>query len=83
MLGEKHTLFNDFPHHRETINQLKSNDASFAHLCDRYDQVDREVYDIEMGEIASSEAHLEECKVRRVQLKDALYQRILQADGTN
>ncbi len=74
---DNHSLTADFPELRERIHDLKLNDRHFSRLNDEYDQVDKEVHRIEQ-EFNTSDNYLEELKMRRVRLKDELYQ-MLQA----
>jgi len=77
MFGEKHDLLHEFPEHRERIRELKMGDARFARLFNQYHEVEHEVHRIEAGSGAVSDDYLEQCKKRRLNLKDELYQMIL------
>lgn len=82
MTIEKHDLIHEFPEHREIIHTLKMNDRHFAKLFDEYHEVDHEVHRIEQGVENTSDAYLEECKKKRLHLKDQLYAIILNAVET-
>lgn len=71
---EKHPLQNEFPQHQSRIRQLHANDNNFARLSDKYHQLDSEIFAIEQQNLISDEDHLEQLKLRRLQLKDQLYQ---------
>lgn len=73
---EHHSLVKEFPEHKETIHDLKMNNAHFARLFDEYDELDKAVYRGEDGENPTSDDHLEEMKRRRAALKDDLYNMI-------
>ncbi|WP_371193990.1 YdcH family protein [Glaciecola sp. SC05] len=70
---EKHSLLKEFPDHHHTIRHLKMHDAHFAKLFDQYHEIDHEVFSIERGDKATSDNYLEEQKVKRVHLKDTLF----------
>lgn len=72
MLNEKHDLVHELPEHRETIHNLKMNDAHFARLFDEYHEVDHEVHRIETNVETTSDEYLEEKKKNRLHLKDEL-----------
>lgn len=80
MLNEKHDLVHEFPEHRETIRNLKTDNLHFAKLFDDYHEIDHEVLRIETGVENSSDDYLEEQKKKRLYLKDELYQLIRKAD---
>lgn len=70
---EKHSLLKEFPDHHHTIRHLKMHDMHFAKLFDEYHEIDHEVYRIESGDGTTSDEYLEQQKLRRVQLKDTLF----------
>ena len=47
MAIQKHDLIHELPEHKDTIHDLKVNDAHFARLFDEYHQVDKEMHRIE------------------------------------
>lgn len=69
---EHHSLVQDFPEYRAQIHTLKSSDAYFAKLFDRYDEIEHEVYRIESEEEAASDERLETLKKKRLELKDEM-----------
>lgn len=71
-----HSLYADFPHHRERIHDLKQNDSEFARLASEYHQVDHTVRGLEARDIPTSDQHFEQMKVQRLRLKDELYRRL-------
>ena len=73
MLGENHELAEDFPEHREHITQLLASDDQFAALFGEYQQINNEVVRTEQGFEAHADAYLEGLKMKRVELKDQLY----------
>ncbi|GGD65645.1 YdcH family protein [Lacimicrobium alkaliphilum] len=70
---EKHPLQNEFPQHQNRIQQLHASDNNFARLSDKYHQLDREIFEIEQHNLINDEDHLEQLKLKRLQLKDQLY----------
>lgn len=77
MLGEHHSLIQEFPEHREKIHQLKTSNAHFARLFDEYHDVDKHIYRIEEQIETVSDDYAEELKKKRLSLKDQLYQMII------
>jgi uncharacterized protein YdcH (DUF465 family) len=76
MLTEKHDLVHELPEYRDTIHKLKMTDNHFARLFDEYHDIDHEVHRIETGVENTSDEYLEECKKRRLYLKDELFRMI-------
>jgi len=72
MLGEHHGLVKEFPEYKETIHDLKENNAHFSKLFDEYEDVDKEVIRIEEQIETPSDAYTEERKLKRLNLKDKL-----------
>jgi uncharacterized protein YdcH (DUF465 family) len=79
MQGEKHDLVHELPEYSEQIHALKTSDKRFAHLYDKYHEVEHEVRRIEEGDEAGSEEYLEERKRLRLKLKDDLFDMLRQA----
>ena len=79
MLGEHHGLVQEFPEYKEKIHELKMSDPEFAKLFEKYDDIDKEIYRIEMQIENTSDEYVENLKIRRVQLKDQLYAMLQQA----
>jgi uncharacterized protein YdcH (DUF465 family) len=70
---EPHDLRHEFPEYAERIHTLKTTDEAFRKLFDEYHDVDKEVRRMETGVENVTDDVLEERKVVRVKLKDALY----------
>ncbi len=79
MLGEVHSLLNDFPEHTATINRLTEEDAAFAADNKRYTALDKEIRDLELRGAPIEDTEMHKLKHDRAELKDSLYQRILGA----
>ena len=79
MLGEHHNLAREFPEYKDQIHELKVNDPEFAQLFEKYEDIDKEIYRIEMQIENTSDEYLEGLKIKRVKLKDQLYALLQQA----
>ena len=79
MLGEHHGLVKEFPEYENKIHELKTSDSEFAKLFEKYEEIDKEIYRIEMQIENTSDEYVENLKIRRVQLKDQLYAMLQQA----
>ena len=80
MLDEKHDLVHELPEHRDTIHRLKMENAHFARLFEEYHEVDHEVHRIETGTENTSDEYLESRKLKRLHLKDELFNMIKKAE---
>ncbi len=69
----KHDLLHEFPEHREKIHSLKMNDSHFRKFFDEYHQIDHSIHSIESGGTPTTDEHLNELRMKRVTLKDAIY----------
>lgn len=72
-----HSLYDDFPEHRERINQLKLENQEFARMAWEYHKIDHRVRGLEMNDVPASDQTFAEMKLKRLHLKDELY-RMLQ-----
>ena len=79
MLGENHSLLNDFPEHQETIKQLNSDNQAFAKNAQRYHALDAEIRELELNNAPIDDEALHQLKKERAALKDNLYRDILNA----
>jgi uncharacterized protein YdcH (DUF465 family) len=79
MLGEHHSLAREFPEYKDQIHELKVNNPEFAQLFEKYEDIDKEIYRIEMQIETTSDEYLEGLKIKRVKLKDQLYALLQQA----
>lgn len=80
MTLEKHDLHHEFPEFKEEIRYLKMNDAHFARLFEEYHEADHEVHRIEQGAETTSDEYLEQQKLKRLNLKDALFNMLKSAE---
>jgi len=79
MLGEHHGLVQEFPEYKDKIHELKTSNPEFAKLFEKYNDIDKEIYRIEMQIENTSDEYAENLKIRRVQLKDQLYTMLQQS----
>lgn len=76
MLGENHSLQNDFPELKEKIDNLVSQDESFASDAKRYHELDAEIRKLELRNSPIEDEAMHQLKHDRSVLKDSLYQRL-------
>lgn len=80
MLGEDHSLANEFPEHLDTIAKLAQSDAAFANDARRYHALDKEIRQLELNGAPIDDDAMHQLKHERAVLKDALYQRLAGSD---
>jgi uncharacterized protein YdcH (DUF465 family) len=71
-----HELHDEFPQARERIHALKTSDAHFAKLADRYHDVNRAIHRAEIEAEPTSDDILEQMKKQRLALKDEIAARL-------
>lgn len=71
---EKHDLHHEFPQFNEKIHDLKVSNNHFKKLFDEYHEVNSQIYRIETGSEAATDELLTSLRMKRVHLKDDLYQ---------
>jgi uncharacterized protein YdcH (DUF465 family) len=79
MLGENHSLVNEFPGYKDIISRLVKSDKVFAKEAQRYNALDQEIRELELDGTPIDDDAMHQLKNERAALKDALYQRILDA----
>ena len=67
-----HELVEEFPGKADKIHALKADNAHFQKLAQRYEELNKEVVQIEEGVRAADDLHLETLKKERLQLKDQI-----------
>lgn len=70
---QAHDLHNEFPEYQSEIHTLKTSDAHFQKLFDKYHEVNRHVVRIEVQAEVASDPELEDLKKERLLLKDQLH----------
>jgi uncharacterized protein YdcH (DUF465 family) len=67
-----HELHEEFPQHGERIHSLKTSNAHFARLADKYHDVNRAIHRAEAEVEPTGDDILEEMKKQRLHLKDEI-----------
>lgn len=70
---QKHDLLHEFPEKKEKIHELKTTNAHFRKIFDEYHQTDHDIHSIESGATPTTDDHLNELRLKRVNLKDSVY----------
>lgn len=70
MMRIPHELQDEFPQDTSLIERLVRTDREFGQLATRYDEVNRQIYQIESEEEPTTDDVLERLKKRRLKLKD-------------
>ena len=68
-----HPILKEFPEHRETIRRLRAANEQFRKMFEEYHQVDDAIYRIEEEVDYATDQEIDELKLKRAWLKDALY----------
>lgn len=76
MLGEDHSLLNEFPEYKERINQLNESDATFAEQANKYNELDAKIRNLELDNAPIGDDSMHQLKHERAQLKDILYRKL-------
>jgi hypothetical protein len=76
-----HELHEEFPGHVAVMSTLKATDPSYAALADRYHDINRAIHRAETDVEPTSDAHVEEMRRERMQLKDRIWSRLREAAG--
>lgn len=81
MLGENHSLLNDFPEFADVIASLTESDSTFVEDNKRYTAIDKEIRVLELNGGPIEDEAMHKLKHDRAELKDALYQKLIAAKG--
>ncbi len=68
-----HELAEEFPEHVQAMHDLKTSNAHFAGLFDRYHEVNRAVHRAETDIEPTDDAHMTELRRQRMALKDKIW----------
>ncbi|QBY05160.1 DUF465 domain-containing protein [Thalassotalea sp. HSM 43] len=79
MLGESHSLKNEFPEYLDTLKSLIKSDAKFAADAQKYDQLDKEIRELELNAAPIDDENMHQMKHDRAVLKDYLYAKLKDA----
>lgn len=80
MLGENHSLNNEFPQFKALIAELVVNDSAFATEFKQYHTLDEDIRKLELNGAPIGDESMHQMKHDRSVLKDRLYQRLLKAN---
>lgn len=61
-----------FPEYRERITRLKTEDAHFARLFDKHNQLDQQIKNMEDRIVSATHEEIETLKKEKLKLKDEL-----------
>ena len=78
MLGENHSLINDFPELQDVIIELLKSDDTFSQDNERYNVLDTEIRNLELEDSPIHDDAMHNLKHERSALKDSLYKRLVQ-----
>ncbi|MEZ8140984.1 hypothetical protein A1OO_16035 [Enterovibrio norvegicus FF-33] len=78
MQGENHALMFEFPEYKDKIHEMKMSNKGFGSLVDEYHHLDHKIRGLEMANIPTDDENFRDLRMRRVQLKDEIYQQITQ-----
>jgi uncharacterized protein YdcH (DUF465 family) len=67
-----HELHEEFPGDLKLLHALKTGNAHFAKLADRYHEINRDIHRAEAGVQAMADDALETLKKQRLSLKDEI-----------
>lgn len=70
-----------FPEYRNLISRLKNEDAHFARLFERHNELDHQVHNMETGVAPADSIRIEALKKEKLQVKDSLYAILRKADA--
>ncbi|MBR9728818.1 YdcH family protein [Shewanella intestini] len=76
MLGENHSLLNEFPEHKDIIVKLVASDERFAVDTKKYNDLDEEIRKLELRGAPIDDEAMHQLKHHRAELKDSLFQRL-------
>ena len=77
MVGENHSLINDFPEHKDLITALSESNEVFSKTNKEYNALDDEIRNFELDGTPIGDDRMHELKQKRASLKDSLYQILL------
>jgi len=70
---EHHPLVEEFAEYKDTIHDLKMNNAHFRRLANEYEGLDKSIFRAEQGIEVVNDDYLESIKKERLYLKDQIY----------
>lgn len=82
MSNTPHELGDDFPGQADLIHELKTTNAHFATLADRYHEINRTVHRAETDVEPTDDLHMAELRKERMALKDQIAAALRAAQST-
>jgi len=82
MSNTPHELGDDFPGQADLIHELKTTNAHFAHLAERYHEINRAVHRAETDVEPTDDLHMAELRKERMALKDQIAAALKAAQST-
>lgn len=70
---ERHDLLHEFPEYQEKIHQLKTDNDHFRELFDKYNELEKKIYQINSGVEVTIDEYAHKLKTKLLYLKDELY----------
>lgn len=68
-----HPLVEEFAEYKDTIHNLKMNNAHFRRLANEYEGIDKSIFRAEQGIEIVNDDYLDSIKKERLHLKDLIY----------
>ncbi|HSG36292.1 MAG TPA: YdcH family protein [Paracoccaceae bacterium] len=82
MSNTPHELGDDFPGQADLIHELKTTNAHFATLAERYHEINRTVHRAETDVEPTDDLHMAELRKERMALKDQIAAALRAAQST-
>ena len=82
MSNTPHELGDDFPGQADLIHELKTTNAHFANLADRYHEINRAGHRAETDVEPTDDLHMAELRKERMALKDQISAALRAAQST-
>jgi uncharacterized protein YdcH (DUF465 family) len=82
MSNTPHELGDDFPGQADLIHELKTSNAHFANLADRYHEINLAVHRAETDVEPTDDLHMAELRKERMVLKDQIAAALKAAQST-
>jgi len=82
MSNTPHALGDDFPGQADLIHEMKTTNAHFATLADRYHEINRTVHRAETDVEPTDDLHMAELRKERMALKDQIAAALRAAQST-
>lgn len=70
-----------FPEYRNLISKLKQEDAHFSKVFEEHNEIDHEIIRLEKNPVTSGLDEIEVLKLKKLKLKDELYDILRRADS--